>query len=229
MQSEAVHEPGLDVLREAFLNALLAPDGRRARTLLLGAADAGVPVARLYCDVLQPAMYEVGERWQRAHISVAQEHLATQLTQAALAQLALRLTGDGHTGTGRTAIVSCSPGELHSIGGQMVSDFLEADGWEVLTLGADVPPEDVAAMAAEHGADLVAISTALPAHLLSAGLTCGAVRRLHPRPLIVAGGQAYEADRERAAAVGADHFAADPEELLQILASHFSADGHPAG
>ena len=37
---------------------------------------------------------------------------------------------------GRLAIVSGTPDELHALGTRMVADFLEADGWEVLLLGA---------------------------------------------------------------------------------------------
>lgn len=226
---DAVPPGELDALRDAYLEALLAPDARRARELVLGAADDGTPVPRLYAEVLQPALHEIGRRWERAAISVAQEHLATQMTQAVLAQLSMRLTDSGTGGDGRTAIIACSPGEMHSIGPQMVADFLEADGWSTLLLGADVPPEDVAAMAAEHGAELVALSTTLPAHLLSAGLTCNALRRLPEPPLIVAGGQAYAGDEDRARLVGADAYASDPERFLQIVGKRFAADDRPRG
>ena len=47
----------------------------------------------------------------------------------------------------------------------MVSDFLEADGWTVLMLGADMPGAAVASIARDDDAELVALSTALPADL----------------------------------------------------------------
>jgi methanogenic corrinoid protein MtbC1 len=218
---------GTDVgdVRDAFLAALLAPDARRARQVVDDAADAGIAVQRLYCDAVQPAMHDIGRLWEQASISVAQEHLATQITQAVLARLAMRMTGSAQTGTGRTAVVTCSPGELHAVGAQMVSDFLEADGWRVLMLGADAPPDAVAATVREHGAELVALSTALPAHLLPAALTCQALQRVEPRPLVVAGGQAYRGDRTRALAVGADEFVDGPEALLGLLAERFGGDG----
>ncbi|HEX8105326.1 MAG TPA: cobalamin-dependent protein [Solirubrobacteraceae bacterium] len=216
---------GLDDLRERFLAALLEPDARLARGLVLEAADGGASVGRLYLDVLRPALHEVGRLWEQARIGVAQEHLATQISQSVLAQLSVRLGGDPQAGAGRRAIVSCSPGELHAIGGQMVADFLEADGWAVQTLGADVPPEALASLADSGGTDVVALSTALPAHLLAAGKACTLLRRLPSTPYIVVGGQAYAGDAQRARAVGADDLADDPEALVALLRTRFAADG----
>ena len=218
---------GLPALRESYLAAVLAPDARGARRLVEDAVDAGVPIRRLYLEVLQPALHEVGRLWEQARIGVAHEHLATQITQSVLARLSARLVPQG-VGNGRRAVVSCSPGELHVVGGRMVADFLEADGWTVLSLGADTPPKALARMAEEERVDLVALSTALPAHLLAAGAACAQLRRLPAPPFIVAGGQAFAGDAKRARAVGADAFASDPAELLGILAERFGSSARVA-
>ena len=78
-------------LREAYIAAVLKPDSRGAHRLVEEAGDAGVPVRRLYLEVLQPALHEVGRLWERARIGVAHEHLATQITQSVLARLSARL------------------------------------------------------------------------------------------------------------------------------------------
>src|SRR4051794_10013856 len=110
-------------LRSAYLDAVLAPAARRAQALIGEAIAAGVGVGDIYLQVLAPVQAEIGRRWESAELSVAREHVATQITEAALAQLAARLpTGDG--GRGRVAVVSCPAGERHSLGGQMVADFL---------------------------------------------------------------------------------------------------------
>ena len=209
-------------LRAAYLDAILAPDARRARTLVDDARQRGVPASRIYLDVLQPALHEVGSLWEQARLSVAREHLATQITQAVLAGLAAHMT-QGRSGEGRRALVACSPGELHVLGGQMVSDFLEADGWDVLTLGADTPPAELAGLAAAERVDVVALSTALPGNLIAAGRACAHLRRLAQPPFIVVGGQAFGGDERRARAVGADAYAPDPQALLEILGDRFGA------
>src|SRR3712207_2377349 len=126
----AAPDGDLVALRDEYLAAILEPDARRAHRLLEQAADAWTPVRRLYLEVLQPALHQIGRLWEQARIGVAHEHLATQITQSVLARLSARLAPPG-AGHGRRAIVSCSPGELHVVGGRMVADFLEADGLSV--------------------------------------------------------------------------------------------------
>ena len=220
--SPAVGRDEVDDLRGRYLDAVLAPDARAARALVEAACEAGLEPARIYLEVLQPTLHEIGRRWEAARISVAAEHLATQITASVLAGLAGRLTLERGSGHGRRAIVSCSPGELHVLGGQMVADFLEADGWDVLVLGADTPADALARMAAEQDVALVALSTALPAHLLAAGAACAALRRLAHPPFIVVGGQAFGGDERRALAVGADAYAGDPGALLALVADRFA-------
>ena len=181
-----------------------------------------MPATVLYLRVIAPAMHEIGRLWETAQISVAQEHLSTQITQAAIATLSLHLQGRAPVGAGRVAVAASSPGEMHGLGTQMVADFLETQGWEVLNLGADSPAAEVAALTHRRAAAVVALSTALPGHLLSVTRTCQLLRQLPQPPFIVAGGRAYGGDAQRAFALGADAFADDPERLLDLLGQRFA-------
>jgi MerR family transcriptional regulator, light-induced transcriptional regulator len=202
-------------LLEAYLTALLSSDIGAARRVLDGALESGVAPRDLYLRVLQPALYEVGERWSRAEISVAQEHLVTAATQSLMAGLADRL------GTTRrrhaTVLVACADEELHAVGPRMVADFLQADGWDVLFLGAMTPPDQLAALAAERGAVAVALSAALPDRIPLIARSCAALRALDTPPLIVAGGQAFAGSAERALAAGADAYAGDADGAVSLL------------
>jgi len=127
-------------LRQRYVDALVAGDLALAERLI---EDSGTDIRSLYLQVLQPALYEIGRRWQEAEISVAQEHLATATTQSLMARLAGRFD-DRAPRRDRRVLVACAEGELHSIGVRMVADFLEADGWDVLFVGALSPPAAVA-------------------------------------------------------------------------------------
>lgn len=209
-------------LEREYLRCLLLPDGRAARTLVDEAVAAGLPADAVYLRVITPAMYEIGRLWETAQISVAQEHLATQITQVVIATLSLRLRAPERVGAGRVAIVSATPGELHALGSQMVADFLEAQGWNVLALGADAPAQELAGLAQARQPDVIALSTALPGHLLSVTRACQLLRQLARPPLVVVGGHAYGGDPSRAKAVGADAFADDPQSLLELLSQRFT-------
>ena len=215
----AAPDDDLATLRADYLAAVLQPDSRRAHRLLEGAADAGTPVQRLYLEVLQPVLHEVGRLWEQARIGVAHEHLATQITQSVLARLSARLAPAG-AGHGRRAIVSCSPGELHVVGGRMVADFLEADGWSVLSLGADTPPKDLARLAAEEGAEWVRSRPRCPLICWRPAPRARRCAACRPRRSSWPAGRRSPATNS-ARAVGADAYAAGPGELLTLLAARF--------
>jgi methanogenic corrinoid protein MtbC1 len=215
--------PDPDLVRARYLEQLLAPDARGAWGEIAGALDAGIAPGRLYLEVLTPAMVEVGRLWETAQIGVAQEQIATQITQTVLARLASALEHEVAQ-TARLALVSGTPHELHAIGARMVADFLEAAGWEVLLLGPDAPQEEIVAVARDRRPDVVALSTSLSFNLLAAGRVFSALRaQCSPPPLLVAGGRAYEDDGERARLMGADVFAADPETLIAELGARLPA------
>jgi methanogenic corrinoid protein MtbC1 len=210
-------------VRDGYLGALLASDLVGARGVLDAAIDAGMPVRRIYLDVLQPTLYEIGRRWSHAEISIAQEHLATAATQSTMARLAESLGEGSRRVRPGTALVACVSDELHAVGGRMVADFLEADGWRVIFLGQLTPGTDLAALAAEQGATLVAVSAALPERVPQVAEACATLRGLDPAPFVLVGGQAFGGSAERALRTGADAYADDAEAAVRAVRERFAA------
>ena len=203
-----------DRIRNDYLAAVLEPDPFRAREVARRAVEEGLPLGELYARVFQPVMVEIGDRWERGEIDVAHEHLAAEVTASLVSELASRARR-GPEG-GRLAIVSCSPGERHCLGGQMLSGLLEADGWEVLYLGASLPPDDLVALADSEVPDVVALSTAMAAHLEPATEVVPALQELPEPPLVMLGGRAYR-DEQHARELGADLYAATAAEACALL------------
>ena len=210
-----------DDVRDAYLGALLASDLTGARAVLDDAIAAGLPVRSIYLDVLQPTLYEVGRRWSHAEMSIAQEHLATAATQSAMARLAESLSEGSRRVRPGTAVVACASDELHAVGGRMVADFLEADGWRVVFLGQLTPGTGLAALAAEQGARLVAVSAALPERVPQVAEVCAELRGLDPAPFVLVGGQAFGGSAERALRTGADAYAEDAEAAAAAARERF--------
>src|SRR5690606_23666308 len=75
---------GTAELSKAYLTAVLGGDRREAFRLVDRACEAGTELSRLYLEVFQPAMREIGRLWQENAITVADEHVATAITQAAM-------------------------------------------------------------------------------------------------------------------------------------------------
>ena len=91
-------------------------------------------------DIVLPYLGELGERWERAEASVAQEHFATSLLRGRL----LGLGRDWGTGVGPQALLACVPGEAHDLGLICFGLALRAQGWRITYLGVDTPLSSLA-------------------------------------------------------------------------------------
>lgn len=167
----------------------------------------------VYVDLFQQTLVEIGARWERNEISVAQEHLATTTVQFVLAQLYGAI--DRSSPSRGSALVTGVEGELHQVGANLVADVLEADGWRVRFLGTNMPHEGIVEAALEMDAELVAVSTTMLFNLDAAGRLVDALRnsKRERTPRILVGGSAFRAAPKLWREVGADDFAVDLREV----------------
>jgi methanogenic corrinoid protein MtbC1 len=215
---EVAASTGSDLSRhaDAFLRALVARDQRAARTAVDDALAAGAGVPDVYFGVLQPSLYAIGDRWACDELSVADEHFATALAESIMATLSARIRRPPNDG--RLAVVTCTPEERHAVGARMVRDLLEADGWEVLDLGAATPAGDLADLVASELPEVVALSTSTAGRIPGVEDALRALRAVRPRPCLVVGGQAWTAAAaEHARAIGADLVVRDARLLAPAL------------
>lgn len=211
-----------DDVYDAYLDAVLSGDRRRAFQVVDDALEAGSSLHTLYLDVLQRAQRETGRLWQEDRITVAEEHLATAIAHAVLAHFFDRYIAGRPRGE-HTLVAACPEGELHTVGLRMVTDLLENEGWDALYLGASVPSRDLADMVRERRPDVVALSASIDPHVARVEETIRAIRdaagdRL---PLILVGGRVFDTDPERAYRIGADLVAADAAKAVGALQRRF--------
>ncbi len=203
-------------LAGTYLLALLDGDEYRATRLILGAAEAGHPVADLYLKVLLPAQEESGRMWQEDEINVAEEHFATATTKRIMSQL--RSRARMRAPNGKTLLASAVAGNHHDVGLQAVADFFEMDGWRAIQLGSDVPVRDLVEAVEFYRADLLGLSVSLRTQLATLRQTIEAVRSGERRAAvkILVGGRSLAGASDLAAEFGADGYAPDPSEAVAL-------------
>ena len=86
-------------------------------------------------DVLLPYLHDLGDRWQRGEVSVAQEHFASNLVRGRLMSLAR----SWDRGSGPRALLACVEGEQHDLPLLCFGLALRGHGWRISYLGADTP------------------------------------------------------------------------------------------
>ena len=205
-----------------YLRALRDGDRRAAFRVIDGAREAGLDLGAIYMGVFQPALREIGRLWQENAITVADEHLATAITQAAMARLYEQVaTWDGTAR--RSLVAACVDTERHEVGLRMLCDLLECEGWDTTYLGATVPVESLLGMVQQRRPDVLALSAALPPHLPRLRDTIRAVRDAlgaagtTGAPLIVVGGRPFVEDPSLGARLGADLTAPDAATAVRML------------
>ena len=208
----------MSVTWEAYFAAIRAGKLRSALAAANQAMDAGADLFTVYIEMLQPAMREVGRLWQENEMTVADEHLATAITQTVMANLYTR--GVGANGVeGPTIVASCADNERHEVGLRMLCDLLELDGWDTTYLGATVPIESLVELVQKARPDVLALSATIAPHVPRVRNAIEAVRDAMDgdAPLIIVGGRPFLERPDLAARVGADETAADARAAVALL------------
>ncbi len=120
---------------EGSFDGLDEPAAQAALDTLL----ASVSLRQALQDVILPFLHRVGDRWESADMTVAEEHFASNIIGGRLRSLT-RGWGDG---VGPLAALACPPGELHDLGLVAFGLLLRERGWRIAYLGTDLPLHDL--------------------------------------------------------------------------------------
>ena len=144
----------------AYAEALLAGDEIAAEVAIRDALQAKLSNAEIDELIIAPAMWLVGELWQRKEISVAEEHIATEISLRVLAlqREAARLARARQE---HLVMLAAPSGEQHVVALRMVANLLREAGYDAMMLGPDVPPQALATAAQRHQPDVLCLSATM--------------------------------------------------------------------
>ena len=138
------HDAGSDttLLGEALttLGATLESFDETGAQAALDRLFASFTVDVVLEEAVLPYLRELGERWERGEVSVAQEHFASNLVRARLVALAR----GWDRGEGPRALLACIEGELHDLPLLAFGLMLRSYGWRICYLGATTPLASIA-------------------------------------------------------------------------------------
>ncbi|MEV6986162.1 cobalamin B12-binding domain-containing protein [Sphaerisporangium sp. NPDC051017] len=192
----------ISVALDLYLERIGEADDQGAVDLVLGLLDDGVPAEDLLLRLVVPAQRRVGELWAANQWSVAREHAATAVSEAAVAAVAVRACPRPTRGR---VTVACAYGEYHALPARLLAEVLRLRGWQVDFLGASVPGPHLMTYLHQTGPDLVALSCTLPTRLPRAHSVLTACRSAGMP--VLAGGTGFGLDGRYARLLGADVWA----------------------
>ncbi|MDR1921369.1 MAG: cobalamin-dependent protein [Candidatus Adiutrix sp.] len=180
-------------------------------------------------DILQCfqlSLAEIGEMYQRREYYVAGLILSGEIMRQSMRLLMPRLVREGGGGRSGLIILGTIEGDIHELGKNIASYFLEAYGFEVVDLGVDVPPRVFLKEILQREPDAVGVSLLLTSCLAPLKRLVHLVHETyHGRaapPIFVGGflaagpGENSAALAEAARALGVDHIVRDAFETLNL-------------
>ena len=206
--SETPVDATLNLTAEVFLQSILNGQRHAAVQIAREALRNGLTIEDLYIDILQPALYTVGARWEANRLTVAQEHIATAIVQYVMAQVYEAPDFQGQEKG--TVVLTGVEGELHNIGAVMVGDLLESSGWRVRFLGSNLPAAPILSAIRDAAPSHVGISVTMLFNVPAVRQLIGAIRsEFADRVRILVGGAAFRTTPDLWRQVAADAYAPD--------------------
>jgi methanogenic corrinoid protein MtbC1 len=214
---------------ETFVDAIRGADDGRAHAYVRALVANGTPVESVYLDLLAPTAHRLGELWDNDECDFVEVTLAMGRMQGLLRELSQVFLADtGRSETVGNVLLTCVPGEQHTLGVIMVGEFLLRDGWRVL-VGAPWTENDLLEMVAAEWYDVIGFSVGCQSRISNLKREIRRLRNAsrNPNVQVMVGGKVFNDDPALVARVGADAAASTarqaPHVARSLLASSLEA------
>lgn len=198
---------------EDLKQRLIEGDAKAVAMLTQQALDEGNSAQSILTNTLIPGMNVVGELFEKNEYFVPELLLAARGMSAAVEILRPQLAASDFKPTGK-ALIGTVQGDLHDIGKKLVIIMLEGNGYEVVDLGVDIPPEKFVEAVNESGCRLVGLSALLTTTMPAMEKTVKALKDSDRDLKIIIGGapitQAF------ADSIGADGYGRDASAAVAL-------------
>jgi 5-methyltetrahydrofolate--homocysteine methyltransferase len=163
---------------------------------------------------LIPGMEEVGRRYEEGSYFLPEMLAAAQAMKVGLAELRPLLAEQDVEPVGRVALGTVQ-GDIHDIGKNLVGIMLEGAGFEIVDLGADVPPE--AFVDAASDVQAIGLSALLTTTMPAMEQVIEVLKKAGVRDevkVVVGGAPVTDAFAER---IGADGYSPDASSAVRTV------------
>lgn len=210
-------EPGPQVSVEdvtAFAKLVLSPDENVAHACIETMRSSGISVETIYTDLLAPVARYLGKLWEEDLCDFTEVTLGLGRLHQVLRELSPAFSQSNHTANGCRALLLPAPGEQHTFGLVMVSEFFRRAGW------------DVGGGPWEAGADPVMMVQSEWFDVV--GFSLGDVTRLDALADCIKQIRKFALNKSISILVGGPLFLAHPEYVSFVNADAASTDGAQA-
>lgn len=200
-------------VRRQLIDAIERYDFERLAELGRTLAYLGSAVT-IFERVVAPTMREVGQRWHDGRMSVAQEHMASEVVNQLMHQMLPLVQPDD---TDRLAVLACMSDDTHTLPLYGIAFRLAQWGYRSVVLGARTPPSAVASAVTHIRPALIGLSvTIAPPEVKAQQLLQAYGAAAGDVPWLV-GGRGARALAQQIPAAGGMIAPGDPAELRALV------------
>ncbi|MCH9658944.1 cobalamin-dependent protein [archaeon] len=147
--------------------------------------------ADFFDKILKHVMYRIGDEWAHNKISIATEHVASNVAQTLVKIIMDKVTVSGN----KKKILLCVPlGEEHHLGCDVIETFLTGKGYKVFNMATSIPSESILYFIEHNKPDAVMVSITLGDNLKAGQRLIKKIKDSFEIPVMV-GGYALEQDK----------------------------------
>ena len=156
-KSAKQREEEIKKLRKNVLEYLT--NGERDNTLkIYETYSKATSPSEFFDRILKPVMYEIGDLWAANKLSVASEHIASNIAHDLVKIVGKQISKQD----GKGIILICTPpGEEHNLGCNILETYLQSKRFKVFNLSPNAPTEDVMDFIKNNKPDLILVSITL--------------------------------------------------------------------
>jgi len=146
-----------------------------------------------YDKLLKPAMYKIGDLWQKGQLDVATEHASTNTALGLVKIINERITARTKEPSSRYKAVICTPdGELHGLACNMIESLLLSRGFKIYNISTSIPSDYIIDYIRDLQPDIVLVSITLVENIKSAERLIHQIHAKYNNKLpVVVGGSAF--------------------------------------
>jgi methanogenic corrinoid protein MtbC1 len=198
-----------------FLDHLTQNNFNAAYERIRNFSHTGIGLLDIYQNVFEPTLREVGYLWETGKISIAEEHIISDLIERAVVAISEDVQRETKPSKNLTAAFMLPGAEMHELPLKMTAEIFKSAGWSVNYIGKSIPIFSIQHFLEKNEIDVLVLSVTLKAHLTSCESLIQLINgmQLSNPPLILIGGSAIENEKVALKRLGADLYL----ESLEVL------------
>jgi methylmalonyl-CoA mutase cobalamin-binding domain/chain len=207
----------LDKLRNSIIEGIL----EEALDFIHKAIDANIDTKQILNEAIIRGAEEVGVRYEKGEYFLADMLLAADAINDCMDVIKPKLVEEKHKSPGKV-LIGTPEGDLHDLGKSLVIALLQGQGFDVVDLGVDVPPEKFVEVAKYENPDIIGISGLLTVTISKMTETVTMLKRKGIKAKIVVGGGILS--EEACKYIGADAWTKDGWNGVKLIKNMMEAN-----